>query len=209
MKFHILFCLPAASAATCCSLNVSGSRVAVSSERYSIFSLSVRTHFWITVGSAPSVNFWQIGHSRSPKYFSVSGAVGLPSVFPLWGMLPSRVLTCFVTEVCSCLVRLLLLFPPPLAIRITTTATTTIATTIPSWVSRVLRIALASAASSIALRLAHACSRRCLRVRSSSSLSTGLMHGTFTDFCSSAPKYGTMGQILLAPVAQPDRASDF
>ena len=86
MKFHTLFCLPAASAATCWVLKTSGSRVAVSSERYSIFSLPVRTYFWMTDGSAPSVNSLQIGHSRSPKYCSVTGAFGSPSTLPFWGM---------------------------------------------------------------------------------------------------------------------------
>ena len=51
------------------------------------------------------------------------------------------------------------------------------------------RTPLAAAASSIALRCVRACSRRSLRVRSVSSLSTGVIGGTFTDFRSSAPKY--------------------
>ena len=44
------------------------------------------TYFSISEGSAPSVNSLQIGHSRSPKYWSVTGALGSPSVLPLWGM---------------------------------------------------------------------------------------------------------------------------
>ena len=66
MKFHARFCLPAASAAICWFLKISGSRVAVSSEWYSIFSFPVRTNFGISVGSTPSVKSLQIGHSRSP-----------------------------------------------------------------------------------------------------------------------------------------------
>ncbi len=38
------------------------------------------------MGSAPSVNFWQIGHSRSPKYWIVTGAVGEPMTLPFWGI---------------------------------------------------------------------------------------------------------------------------
>ncbi len=196
MKYHALFCLPAASAATCWVLKISlGSAplasalpVAVDRERYSIFSLPVRTHFGMTVGSEPSVNFAQIGHSRSPKYWSVTGAVGLPRTLPFWGMPFSRLATSAVTVFFTVLLMTLLLPPPLVAIRITTTATTTIAPTIPSWVRRLRRTIAAAAASSIALRSARACSRRCLRVRSSSSLSTGLIDATFTDFCSSAPK---------------------
>ena len=67
-------------------LKTSGSRVAVSSEWYSILSLPVRTYLGISVGSTLSVNSLQIGHSRSPKYFNVTGALGSPSVLPLWGM---------------------------------------------------------------------------------------------------------------------------
>jgi len=68
--------VPAASAATCWALNTSGSRVAVSSERYSTFSSPPRTHFPITEGSAPIVKALQTGHSRSPKYWSVNRSGG-------------------------------------------------------------------------------------------------------------------------------------
>ena len=83
-----LVLLARGEAATCWVLKTSGSRVAVSIEWYSIFSLPVRTYFWMTDGSAPSVNSLQIGHSRSPKYCSVTGAFGSPSVLPCWGMPP-------------------------------------------------------------------------------------------------------------------------
>ncbi len=73
MKFHILSCLPAANAASCWALKTSGSRVAVSSERYSIFSSPPRTHRPMIEGSADSVNALQTGHSRSPKYCGNDG----------------------------------------------------------------------------------------------------------------------------------------
>src|ERR1700683_349360 len=130
MKYQALFCLPAASAATCWVLKTSGSRVAVSSERYSIRSLPVRTHLGMTVGGEPSVNSLQIGHSRSPKYSSVTGAVGEPSTLALWGMPPMRLLTAVVVDVIS---DLLLASPdldlPPVAISTMTITTTTTATT--------------------------------------------------------------------------------
>src|ERR1700735_5902256 len=80
------FCLPAASAATCWVWKVSRSRVAVCIEWYSILTLPVRTYFLITVGRALMVNCLQNGHSRSPKYCSVIGALGLPRVIVCWGM---------------------------------------------------------------------------------------------------------------------------
>src|ERR1700735_206921 len=80
------FCLPAASAATCWVWKVSFSRVAVSIEWYSILALPVRTYFLMIVGSALSVNCLQNGHSMSPKYLIVTGALGLPSVIVLCGM---------------------------------------------------------------------------------------------------------------------------
>ncbi len=194
MKFHILLCLPAASAATCWSLNTSGSRVAVSSERYSIRILPVRTHFWISVGSAPSVKSLQMGHCRSPKYSHRDGRGGAAervaasagcrrasvltglSVFPPRRLLPGATF--------------LDLPLPPVATRMTTIATTTTATTLASWVRRVaVAPRLRPRPPPWRVRCERACSRRCLRVRSSSSLSTGLMGGTFTDFCSTVPKY--------------------
>ena len=93
MKFHILVLLARRQRRDLLGFEVSGSRVAVSRERYSILQLAVLTHCCMIDGSAPSVNSLQIGHSRSPKYWSVTGAFGLPSVLPLWGMPPSRELT--------------------------------------------------------------------------------------------------------------------
>src|ERR1035441_164885 len=180
MYCHILFCLPAARAATCWVLKTSGSRVAVSNARYSILSLPVRTHFCSSVGRAPSVKSLQIGHSRSPKYCSVTGAVDAPIVSPAWAMPPTAAST-FLTRVGALLPGTILppppppLPPPPAAIRTITIATTTTPTTTPSWVRRLRRAAPAASASSNALRSERACSRRCLRVRSSSSLSTGLI----------------------------------
>src|SRR5271156_1260836 len=101
-------------------------------ERYSIRSLPVRTHCGMIDGSAPVVNSLQIGHSRSPKYWSVTGAVGEPRALPLWGMPLSRPAIARVTEVCSVFdLGTPDLEPPLVTIRTTTIATTTTDTKMP------------------------------------------------------------------------------
>src|ERR1700683_2718582 len=101
MKYQAWFCSPAASAATCWVLKTSGSRVAVSSERYSIRSLPVRTHLGMTVGREPGVTSLQLGPSGSPKCSGVTAGVGEPSTLALWGMPPMRLLTAVVVDVIS------------------------------------------------------------------------------------------------------------
>src|ERR1700682_3464532 len=93
MNCHSFCCLPAARAASCWLLNVDGSTVAVCIAWYSIFSLPGRTYPLISDGSGPSENDLQIGHSRSPKYWSVTGALGEPRVTPFCGMPLSRDVT--------------------------------------------------------------------------------------------------------------------
>ena len=70
-------------------------------------------------GSAPSVNSRQTGHCKSPKYWSVTGAEALPSVSPLWGIPPIRVLTSLTIFVAVGVpaVTAFLLLPPPEAIK--------------------------------------------------------------------------------------------
>src|SRR3954469_4786999 len=82
-KFQPLFCSPAAyEYCAACSeygrTNWNGLN--------SIFSLPLRTYFWIRGGSTSSEYALQAGHTRSPYSTSVAGAFGSPRGPPLCGM---------------------------------------------------------------------------------------------------------------------------
>ena len=137
------FCLPAASAAICWVLNVSGSRVAVSRLRYSICSLPARTYFWISVGSAPSVKSLQIGHSqvavvdqRHGRFRAAQRVSVLRDAADQRGDFFDR--RAFLRGLrCSAAVWRA---PPPLvAATMTTMITTTTPATEPSWIRRLRR----------------------------------------------------------------------
>ena len=165
-------------------------RGGLAGSRYSIFSLPVRTHFWMIDGSAPSVNSLQIGHSRSPKYCERHGRgraaervaalrdagdqrlVDLRDLALLFG-------SCCRALVCRC-------SPPPVAISDHHDRHDDDRDDDPELRQAFARTRADASASSSALRCSRACSRRCLRVRSSSSLSAGAHGPTFTRFGSSA-----------------------
>jgi hypothetical protein len=113
--------------------------VAVSNDRYSIFSWPPRTHRRTIDGSAPSANSLQNGHSRSPYHLSVTRAAGWPRVFARCGTPASSALTARAVVIACGPPGLGGELPPPAVTTITASAAATAATTIASRRRRVRR----------------------------------------------------------------------